>query len=57
MDYSYKEAKIDWRGTTEGDNIMGKSIWIVQRWYWTVEKTFEFEGKLQKESPTTASTD
>ena len=53
----YKDAKIVWRGTIEGDRITGKSTWIVQRWYWTVENTFEFEGKLQKEPPTTASTD
>jgi hypothetical protein len=53
----YKDAKIVWRGTIEGDKIKGKSTWIVKRWYWTVENTFEFEGKLQKEPPTTASTD
>jgi len=53
----YKDAKIVWRGTIEGDKITGKSTWIVKRWYWTVENTFEFEGKLQKEPPTTASTD
>ena len=53
----YKDAKIVWRGTIEGDRITGKSTWIVQRWYWTVENTFEFEGKLQKEPPTTANTD
>ena len=53
----YKDAKIVWRGPIEGDKITGKSTWIVKRWYWTVENTFEFEGKLQKEPPTTASTD
>ena len=53
----YKDAKIVWRGTIEGDRITGKSTWIVKRWYWTVENTFEFEGKLQKEPPATASTD
>ena len=55
--YPYRDAKIVWRGTIEGDKITGKSTWIVKRWYWTVENTFEFEGKLQKEPLTTASTD
>lgn len=44
----YKDAKIVWRGTVEGDTIKGKSTWVVKRWYWTVEDTFEFEGKLVK---------
>ena len=42
----YKDAKITWRGTIEGDRIVGKSSWVVRRWYWTYEDTFEFEGKL-----------
>lgn len=42
----YKDAKIVWRGTVEGDTIRGKSTWVVKRWYWTVENTFAFEGKL-----------
>ena len=37
--------------------VFSLASWIVKRWYWTVENTFEFEGKLQKEPPTTASTD
>ncbi len=44
----YKDAKIVWRGTVEGDTIKGKSTWVVKRWYWTVENTFEFEGTLVK---------
>jgi len=42
----YKDARITWRGTVEGDRIRGKSTWILKRWYWTVENTFEFEGEL-----------
>ncbi len=42
----YKDARIVWRGTVDGDVIRGKSTWMVKRWYWTVENTFEFEGKL-----------
>ena len=52
----YKDAAIIWRGTIEGDTIRGKSTWIVKRWYWTLEDTFEFEGKLIKPSPATDST-
>jgi hypothetical protein len=53
----YKDAKIVWRGTVEGDTIKGKSTWVIKRWYWTVENTFEFEGKLVKKPASTASTE
>jgi hypothetical protein len=53
----YKDAKIVWRGTIEGDRIKGKSTWIVNRWYWSVENTFEFEGKLVDKRLTSADTD
>ncbi len=53
----YKDAKIVWRGTVEGDTIKGKSTWVVKRWYWTVENTFEFEGKLAESSSRTAGSD
>ncbi len=42
----YKDARIIWRGTVDGDTIRGESTWIVKRWYWTYEDTFEFEGRL-----------
>ncbi len=53
----YKDAKIVWRGTVEGDRIRGKSTWVVRRWYWTVENTFEFEGKLVSGPASTAAID
>ena len=53
----YKDAKIVWRGTVEGDSIKGKSTWVVKRWYWTVENTFEFEGKLVEKSLSSANTE
>ena len=53
----YKDAKIVWRGTVEGDLIKGKSTWVVKRWYWTVENTFEFEGKLIEKNLSSASTE
>lgn len=42
----YKDAEITWHGTVRGDQISGTAIWTVRRWYWTVTKTFEFEGQL-----------
>lgn len=53
----YKDAKIIWRGTVEGDTIKGKSTWVVKRWYWTIENSFEFEGKLVSKPATKASTE
>lgn len=53
----YKDAKIVWRGSVEGDTIKGKSTWVVKRWYWTVENTFEFEGKLIQKPTSTISTE
>ncbi len=42
----YKDAKIVWRGTIDGDTLKGVSSWTVKRWYWTIEKEFWFEGTL-----------
>ena len=53
----YKDAKIVWRGTVEGDTIKGKSTWVVKRWYWTVENTFEFEGKLTEQPISVTTSD
>jgi len=53
----YKDAKIIWRGTVDGDRIAGRSTWVVKRWYWTVENTFEFEGKLVPAGSSLAATE
>jgi hypothetical protein len=53
----YKDAKIVWRGIVEGDRIRGKSTWVTKRWYWTVENTFEFEGKLIEKNLGSANTE
>lgn len=45
-----KDAKIYWRGTIEGETIQGEFTWIVDRWYWTIEKTFHFEGELAEQA-------
>ena len=42
----YKDATIVWRGTIENGRIKGESTWTMKRWYWTVERTFWFEGEL-----------
>lgn len=41
-----KDAEIVWRGTVEGNTIQGEFTWTMARWYWTIEKTFHFEGTL-----------
>ncbi len=53
----YKDAKIVWRGEVDGDTIRGESTWVVKRWYWTHEDTYEFEGKLAPAATDTASSD
>lgn len=51
----YKDAWITWRGTVEGDTVRGKATWVVKRWYWTLEDTYEFEGRLTPEKTATVS--
>lgn len=41
-----KDAKIQWRGIVDDEVIKGEFTWTVNRWYWTVEKKFWFEGTL-----------
>ncbi|HKJ52233.1 MAG TPA: hypothetical protein VKB27_12060 [Gammaproteobacteria bacterium] len=53
----YKDATIIWRGTVEGDRLTGKSTWVVKRWYWTIEDTYAFEGRLVAEPNTSADAD
>ncbi len=42
----HKEAKITWRGRIENGTIQGISSWTVKRWYWTIEKDYQFRGTL-----------
>jgi len=53
----YKDARITWRGTVEGDRLKGKAIWLVKRWYWTIEDTYEFEARLIPDPAASANTD
>lgn len=50
-----KDAKIVWHGTVEGDRLEGTFTWTVERWYWTIEKTFRFSGTLRTGAPPIAS--
>ncbi len=51
----YKDATIVWKGTVEGDTIQGIATWTIKRWYWTIERKFEFSGKLERSNPPLAS--
>ena len=53
----YKDAKIIWHGTIQGDTIKGVSTWVVKRWYWTIEKEFEFAGTLSPQSTPASATE
>lgn len=49
------DAEIVWRGTIEDGRIEGVYTWTKERWYWTVEKTFWFEGELAAAPDATAA--
>ena len=42
------DATIVWRGVVKGDKIEGTFTWTSERWYWTIEKKFWFNGNLVK---------
>ncbi len=44
----YKDASIVWRGVVEDDTIKGVATWTINRWYWTIERKYEFSGKLKQ---------
>ena len=37
-----------WRGTVKGEKIEGNLVWTRERWYWTIRRTFDFAGSLNK---------
>jgi len=45
---TFKDAKIEWRGTIQDGVVKGESIWTVKRWYRTIEKRLVFEGRLDE---------
>jgi len=52
----YKDATILWRGKVQGDRITGEAVWTLKRWYWSVERTFWFEGELVENEAILAQT-
>ena len=53
----YKDATIEWQGTVKGDRIDGVATWTINRWYWTIEKRYEFSGQLDRPVPAISSAD
>jgi len=51
----YKDARIAWRGTIKDGTLRGVSTWTVNRWYWTIEKDYVFEGTLVESTGPVAS--
>ena len=47
-----KDAKIVSRGTVDNGTVKGTMTWTFSRWYWSIEKEFEFAGTLTE--PTAA---
>jgi hypothetical protein len=43
----HKDATMVWEGTIENGVILGRIRWTAERWYWTVENEFWFEGTLE----------
>jgi hypothetical protein len=39
-----KDASIVWRGMVDGGTVKGTMTWTISRWYWTIERSFHFEG-------------
>ncbi|MEQ9260736.1 MAG: hypothetical protein RIG84_16745 [Roseovarius sp.] len=51
----YKDSTIVWNGTAVDGKVSGVVTWTMRRWYWTIERDFEFEGVLQDSADTAAS--
>ena len=37
--------------------IVASATWVINRWYWSVENSFEFEGKLASKPAATINTE
>ncbi len=46
-----KDAKIVWRGRIQDGRISGEATWFMERWYWSVERTFWFDGEAVDNAP------
>lgn len=52
----FKDAKIVWRGVVRGERVSGQATWTLKRWYWSIERTFWFEGELIDDKEVLAQT-
>lgn len=52
----YKDATIVWNGTVKDNRISGVATWTMNRWYWSIERDFEFEATLSDEPKLAANT-
>lgn len=50
------DAALVYTGTVQDGRIKGTYTWTKERWYWTIEKDFWFEGELVDAADVTAST-
>lgn len=50
------DAALVYTGTVKDGRIEGTYTWTKERWYWTIEKDFWFEGELVDSADVTAST-
>lgn len=46
MTCSDAPQSVRWKGRVIGDRIEGHAVWTVERFYWTVQRTGRFEGRL-----------
>jgi len=47
-----RNAKIVWRGIIDDETVKGTMTWTIVRWYWTIERSFHFEGMLTERAAT-----
>lgn len=44
---SEENGTMTYRGTIDGTSIDANVEWVKPRWYWTMERTFRFQGKIE----------
>jgi len=49
------DAALAYTGTVKDGRIEGTYTWTKERWYWTIEKEFWFEGELVESADSAAS--
>jgi len=46
------DGKMLWKGTIQGDTLVGTMRWTKKRWYWTIDTEHKIRGELEKSSST-----